>query len=199
MDRKTFFYSIVASIIATVGFLYILQPLTVAAWHLITWASNSVLTSIQDDAILNAALGKRDWLTPWFVCMAACITSSAATWYPMWAVGSRLVRRFHHRLPPTGQIILLLRLRAVLQYRSIARAFLLIAFAIVIDGFAFVAYASFAQRLDAVAPYIEVQAERQLRSRWARMETVSDYRALTADMDQLGAKAGIKLPKVLYR
>jgi predicted PurR-regulated permease PerM len=59
--------------------------------------------------------------------------------------------------------------------------------------------ASFSQRLDALAPYIDAQTEKQFRSRWAMMGTLRDYRAISADMDQLGAKAGITLPKVLYR
>ena len=97
------------------------------------------------------------------------------------------------------------RLRTFLRRLYFAAAIPVFVIAICSTQLAFAAFvdlqlnASFSQRLDALAPYIDDQMEKQLRSEWARMETLEDYRHLTTEMDQLGQKAGIKLPKVLYR
>lgn len=201
MDRKTFLYNVTASVIATIVFLYALQPVSLATWRLITSASNSAFTSMQEKAVLNAALGKRDWVSACFLEWFASAALGLLIGYLIMPLFSRLLdkRVFKEEPPNLSKIRSLVKtcywvfiiIPIVLAYSSSRLAF-----------FAFADLqmnASFSQRLDAIAPYIDVQAEKQLRSRWARMETLSDYRGITADMDQLGAKAGIKLPKVLYR
>ena len=45
--------------------------------------------------------------------------------------------------------------------------------------------ASFCQRMGALAPYIDDQQQKMLRSQWALMETLDDYRTLTTQMDTL--------------
>ena len=74
MNRKIFIYSVVASILATILFSYCLHPASIWVWHLMASTSNSLVAALQDQTVLNAAIGKRDWISPMCLGVAASFT-----------------------------------------------------------------------------------------------------------------------------
>jgi hypothetical protein len=207
MNRKIFIYSVVASIVATIFFSYCLQPASIWVWHISTSTSNYIFTSVQNSAVSNAAIGKRDWIDPMFMWVFACVVWAIATSYITRPIIKRLsaTRLFSKQSDKKKGQSRLTHVRNIFKRLYFASAIPIFVVAICWTQLTFAAYvdlqlnASFSQRLDALGPYIDDQTQKQLRSEWARMETLDDYRHLTTEMDQLGQKAGIKLPTVLYR
>ena len=206
MDRKLFTYSVVAAIIATFVFSYCLEPATVWAWHILASTSNSIFTSMQDSAVKSAALGKRDWIDTLFLCYFNAALLGLATSYIGGPILKHLAKRFLNRHPNGEQKQpKRLRIRPFLKSLYYAAAIPIFILSISSTELSFSAYvdlqmnASFSQRLDALAPFIDDHRQKQLRSEWAMMETLNDYRRVTTEMDQLGQQADIKLPKLLYK
>jgi len=56
---------------------------------------------------------------------------------------------------------------------------------------------SFNQRLNAILPYIDDHTEKIIKSEWALMKSVEDFQKIDNQINTLGTKAKIDLPKNL--
>ncbi|PYJ29535.1 MAG: hypothetical protein DME90_05300 [Verrucomicrobia bacterium] len=63
MGRKVFLVSVTSSIIASVAFAWLLDPVTRWIWHTASDSAWSWFVNLQAAAFRNAALGKREWLS----------------------------------------------------------------------------------------------------------------------------------------
>ena len=210
MDKKQLIYSVLVGILVTLLVSHCIEPLSVFVWRFIASASNDWFTHLQNESVRLAALGKRDWVpAKLFLEFIGFLFAGAiaSVTYPL--IPQRL-----HKI--TDQLILgdmstadkINRdLKFYQRFKRIVFCFgiILLILGITQTRTAFLVYvdiqmnASFGQRIDALAPYLDEQTVKQFRSRWALMKTLPDYRQLTGDMDALGKKAGIDLPVPLYK
>lgn len=195
MDRKIFLYSIIASVFASIGFSWLLEPLTKWIWHAASDTASSWLVELQSAAFVNAALGKRDWVSTIILIFGFVLFVGTQIGFLSVAIfGQRLAA-----LSKSGKIPGWVR-------RSLKASFA-IAFLYTTNHcgrLMFLAYvdlqlnASFSQRLDALGPHIEQLDERRLKSEWALMRSREDYDRINQHIDQLAIAAKVTVPIPLY-
>jgi hypothetical protein len=204
MTRKVFFISVGSSILASIAFAWLLDPITRWVWHATSDNASSWFVHLQNVAFQNAALGKREWLsTVLFICIFGLVAITFFVTPIGMALGftlakfirRRLTDRTRHvigrRIAPAGLIVCSVFLSLVLFY--------------VFGKIAFLAYvdlqlnASFSQRIDALSPYIEPIEERRLKSQWALMNTRQDYERINRRLEELAVAAHIPLPPPLLK
>jgi hypothetical protein len=205
MDRKTFWWSVISSIVAAV-MVTCFSRLAALTWHVVTASSARFFVDLQDTAVSNAALGKRDWVAVILLeVVVTCLALVLSTQVLKSLLRIRTARKTTKALTAAEKAQKLQRLN---KHRKRLLTLLLIttpAFWASLFFCVFMAYldlqlnASFNQRLDAIAPYVDDQTIKHLRAEWATMKTLSDYRQITNEMDTLADQHGAKLPQVLYR
>lgn len=200
MDKRVFWYSVIASVVASIAFSWLLEPMTRGLWNFASDSASSWLTNLQNVAFMNAALGKRDWAT-----VSIFFVFSSLTWAVAFGaiIGMYLSRKLAEN--PDGPIG---RLRkSPWRERIVATTFVLwitlglyqwahMCFMFYVD---LQLNASFSQRLEALGPYIDQIDEKKLRSAWALMKTREDYEKINGQIDALSKRAGVDLPPPLYR
>src|SRR5438034_6277300 len=63
MTRKVFFISVLSSLLASIAFVWLLDPVTRWIWHIASESASSWFVQLQNAAFTNAAIGKREWLS----------------------------------------------------------------------------------------------------------------------------------------
>lgn len=200
MDRRVFIYSVIASLVASLAFYLLLEPVTAWLWNYTSNSAKESLVELQNAAFRNAAIGKRDWVSAVTFIGAGALCSGILTGL---ITGLWILSFFGQRV--TGAVV------STTVRRKLRVGFLSL-FTLFAVGFTyswvkmwFLVYvdlqlnASFSQRLDAVGPYIELIEERRLRSAWALMRSREDYERINARLDEIGRTAAIDLPEPLYK
>ena len=204
MTRKVFFVSVLSGLVASVAFVWLLDPVTRWIWHTASLSASSWFVHLQNAAFKNAALGKREWLSTalfiylFLLWVATLISAPIGIATGLGLRGflrrtraGRVEHVVRHRVMPKALVVSLVGMALLLTY-SLGRL-------------AFLAYvdlqlnASFSQRLDVLAPYVDTLEERRLRSEWALMKTRTDYDRINEHLDQLAAAAKVSLPEPLLK
>ncbi|HFG1845247.1 TPA: hypothetical protein ACGF3Z_003493, partial [Vibrio cholerae] len=63
MSKKVFIWSIVAGLIASILLSYVLEPLSIWFWEVLTESASTWASDLQSYAIKNAAIGTRPWVS----------------------------------------------------------------------------------------------------------------------------------------
>ena len=204
MGRKVFLVSVTSSIIASIAFAWLLDPVTRWIWHTASDSAWSWFVNLQAAAFRNAALGKREWLsTALFIyvfTLVVIVLYTSPIGIGCGVLFGRLLRQkatdrtrqlIRGRVAPLTLVIL-----SILMALSLTYAFGKIAFLAYVD---LQLNASFSQRVDALSPYIDPMEERRLRSQWALMKSRADYEQINRRLDELATGANIQLPEPLLK
>jgi hypothetical protein len=187
ITRRQIFIGIVSSLIATVFFLLILQPLLGLVWRFVL----SNVRLINDIACRGAALENPDRYG--YLLMTAVATGSIAAL----VLSSGIVHIFNS--PPSQMP--LKRSEVFPKWYERTMLFFLV---FSIFSVAFVQYIgflqmalkiSFSQRLTVLTPKISDQERKELQAEWASMRNESDYIHIVDEMEQKAKANGITLPK----
>lgn len=200
MDKRIFWYSVIASVVASIAFSWLLEPISRGLWNIASDSASTWLTNLQNVAFMNAALGKRDWAT-----VAIFFAFSTLLWGVAFGAITGIYLARKRVESPNG---LIARYRKSQWNRRIS----LLALALWVTlglyqwtHMCFMFYvdlqlnSSFSQRLDALGPYIEQIEERRLKSEWALMKDRNDYEKINERMDAFAKRASIQIPPPLYR
>ena len=200
MDKKVFWYSVIASVVASIAFSWLLEPISRGLWNLASDSASSWLMNLQNAAFMNAALGKRDW-----AIVSIFFVFSALAWGVAFGaiIGTYLARK--HKEDPNGPIGRFRRSPWRRRIGAMALALWVTLGLYQWTHMCFMFYvdlqlnASFSQRLDALGPYIDQIDEKKLKSAWALMKTRDDYEKINSWIDGFAKRAGVDLPSPLYR
>jgi len=197
--QRVFALNVVAGLVAAILFSLLLRPVSIVAWQFLTSASGSIFLAIQEKAVQNAALGKRDWIAPLFLVLVAGMGVAALIVLIFLPVLRWLSRR---RMSDKSRADRSRRRTFWFGYWLLAAGavcmtlwFGLIAFFGYVD---LQMNASFSQRVDAISPYTDDDTIKRLRSDWALMKRLDDYRGINSRIDAIAAKANLKIPSPLY-
>lgn len=196
MDRRVFIYSVVSSIVATILFVWFLEPALRAAWGLLSDGSSWLSTSIENRAFASAARGQRDWVSVLLLMMFVNLGGGLIVGLE---VATLVLRRVRDRkessfgFQPIAKVARKLRLWTL-------PVFLFGMFMLIFTPFVDLQLTtSFNQRLAALGPYISDETEEELRSKWALMNTRADFETINELLQREADAAKIELPELLYR
>lgn len=200
VSKSAFRMGILASIVASIIFISLIQPVMTYSWELISSTGNQYLNTFVDKLYKNAALGQRDWIIATFatagVYIPIIITFSKS-------VSNRLFDHIHRsRFDENGEIkegssqTALFKLRLIKIASLVTSAFCatLIASYIYTDMQLNV---SFNQRVAVLTPHITDLEYKQYRAEWASMKSKHDYQQLNNRLQKQADDLGIKLPEPL--
>lgn len=200
MDKRIFWYSVIASIIASIGFSWLLEPISRWLWNVASDSASSWLINLQNVAFMNAALGKRDWAT-----VSIFFVFSSLLWAAAFGAIVGVYLGLKRAESPSSAIA---RFRKSVWRRRIGVAVLVLWITLGLYQWAHMCFmfyvdlqlnASFSQRLDALGPYADLMDEKRLKSAWALMKTRDDYEEINSRLDALASRAGVALPPPLYK
>ncbi|MDZ4404893.1 hypothetical protein [Prosthecobacter sp.] len=195
MDRRAFTINVASSIVASIVFVWLLEPTLKGIWHLLSISGTWIAAWLENRAFISAAKGKREWVS--VLILSYILMGSVTVMF-----GRDLFLTLRRRIPKKA----LTEEEAKRKTRNhrLRSVFNHVAFLICVFIGIFIPFVdlqlttSFYQRLDALAPYLEPQQEKMLRSQWALMKTRPDYENINHELDRLASKAGMNLPDLLY-
>ena len=192
-ERKVFWSSVGASVVASIIVIILIQPLLSSFWTFLSSTGSDYLARLVDQMYKNAALGNRNWVV--------AVSAIVLLYVPfvnviVLAVVRPLLRKMIARRDDdrkSQSIIQAIGALIVLTVLGLSVATPLASF-IYTD---LQLNASFEQRLHALAPHITDQQVKVLKADWALMTSKSDYLKIKDTMDLLASKANVKLPALL--
>jgi hypothetical protein len=183
---------ILASLVATVLFMVLLNPLFKLVWLLMTRSSFGALRWFSDQVYLTAALGETNSVSLVFLFLLTGFSLGL----PAGVIGYTLERR---RQQKAGAIPAPHSRKA----RALVGLIGLCVFAVVLVNFSVLEFArtqlntSFRQRRAVIGPYISEHDDKELGAMWASMRTRTDYDKVNAKLQEYAAKYSVKLPPPL--
>lgn len=185
-------------ILGSAIFAWLIQPISVAVWNVLASSSWSYLQHLQDEAILTAARGKRDWVSVELLLIFVLIVFGTLMFAIMAIYASLWNPKVIKRKPfeATTRTRFFLSVLALLEFGAVLSVGCREMFFAATD---MQLNASFYQRLDALGPYITDQEERQLRSSWALMENRAQYNQINTKLEDFASTAKIRIPEPLYK
>lgn len=200
MSKKVFIWSIIAGLIASILLSYVLEPLSIWVWEMLTGSASNWANELQTSAIMNAAMGTRPWVSAIGFMLMITIASSflfittVAVSFKYYLRSDRTINKKKSN-PPPKKVMLSLCGLAILNTLFLMYIAFRLSFTVYVD---LQMNASFSQRMNAIKPYISQHDYDLLRSNWALMSSRKDYENINEKLSAFGNDAGINLPKVMY-
>jgi hypothetical protein len=211
---------IVSSLIASIVFIIVLEPLLKFLWSFLNKTSYTVYFNYLNSLYSNAALGHRNYVD--FMILTAIIAGIIGL---LFITSNRLlflIKRlkdddelFNEKNPEKRNDIIEKRrnkLKPKIEFMKrkfiLVKYFMFSIFVIAIFSFStslFKIYTdiqlntSFNQRLNALAPFLEDIESKKLVSKWAMMKTKNDYIEINNLMEIVAKKNNIRLPDELIK
>jgi putative flippase GtrA len=191
--------SIVAGIIASILFTFLLKPIIVFGRSFAQQRGLQVYSSLSDRIYSGAALGYRYEVErlslAMFVGLAWGLVFGVVFLFVLNRQGARdfLRQLAHARVGRWAGSLLRVTLVVILLAYTIE--FTLEA------TFVFASTelnASFQQRLNILGPYLSNTEKTTLISKWASMENETDYRQINTQLEEYASANNVKLPRVLW-
>jgi hypothetical protein len=211
--------AIIRSLVASTIFLILLKPIFEFLWTILVKVSNHTYTFYVDTIYQNAALGQRNWID--FIILTFIYAIALAIVLTLMYILDQRIRviRLNEEIRKEGDKEKKERLKDALSKKlsrfeklvKIARCLMKMRIGIYIISILsflslmFTAYTdlqlntSFTQRLNVIAPYITDNELKILRSKWALMESRSDFDVLNDEMELVAKQKNITLPKNLLK
>jgi hypothetical protein len=182
---------VASSIVASIIFIYLLDPLFSLLWRIIHHSAGSARQALIDKLFEQAALGEaRD---PAFVVMLFMIT--IIIFVPLGAIATSALQGLRARDSKGSEEKGHSRLWEALFIVS-AILFLITGIEIMWSHwFQLTVTTSFCQHMKAVSPYISEQEEEALESEWTQMRTEQDYRHLYLKLSRIASTNKVRLPE----
>lgn len=211
---------IISSIIASVIFLILFQPLIQLFWDVLTKVSKNTYSGYLDRVYKNAALGQRNWIDfiTLFMILYAFILylitlslrlrlkltdlKRAAKFKNITTEEEKRTYIGKEKLRTNKRVTFLLKNSKIIS--SFTYLGQIVVIVLIVDTI-FRAYidlqlnASFNQRVTVISPYIDIQQEKILKSQWAQMESRKDYEEVNSLLEELAKNKNVKLPQPLLR
>jgi hypothetical protein len=217
MDKdKSIRKGIIASVIASVIFMIILEPLMKLFWTFLNNTTNHLYTSYLNSIFTNAAIGHRnhiDFITYYFetvlifgvlfisLIKAKSIIRKRTDEERKYNLKSKeeLEQEISNTKHKLSKLIKALR---VLFYSGLVFGFIFMLFML---SSLFKEYANlqlnstFSQRINALAPYIEDKQQKIFISKWALMKSKEDYLEIKLSLENIAKENNVKLPEELIK
>ncbi|MDP2682751.1 MAG: hypothetical protein Q8P28_08110 [Deltaproteobacteria bacterium] len=184
---------IISSVVATILFIYLLDPLLRLITFLLFNVFSSVAQAYTDRLFAQAALLSGPDPSFALLSFLAGISSGILSSFAF-----TLLFFWNRPEPPKKRQLLTRSQRWLLRWGGAAISLLLVGAMILMvfsTMFQLRITTSFTQHLATVAPYITDQDAKVLKSRWTRMRSESDFRALYHDLNQIAEKNELTLPE----
>jgi hypothetical protein len=185
-------------------------------WKAIVKLSSNAYTGYIDIIYSNAVLGKRNWLDLvsivyffiFFYCVVFALTILIRRKLRTIADGKKMANMTDDEritynekksANPRAVTIIENHPKKIIAFTYLSELFFLFAFAqSIFTGFIDLQLnASFSQRCDVIAPYVDEQEEQILRSKWASMKSRKDYENINQYSEGLAKSKNVNLPKPL--
>jgi hypothetical protein len=180
--------AIVAGILASIVFIYFLDPILRGLWSVALFAARRLYSGLLDGVYTHAALGHRDWLLVLLFLMGHGALSGAIVG-AIAGTGIRWLKPEGFKRPRRIVAALVLFVSVWIPLTFIA----VLAFADVQLN------ASFNQRLTVLAPRLSEQERKEFLAMWASMTSRQDYERLNARLEQVATSRSVKLPPPLLK
>lgn len=194
-ERKLFWSSVAASVVASVIVIALIHPLLSSTWNFLSSTGSELLAGFVDRLYRNAALGNRNWVIALFALALLYVPFANVI---VLAVTRPLFRKLFASTGPDGKhrspVVILTTLIATTAFGMVL--------ATVPASYIYADLqlnASFDQRLNALAPHLSDQQIKELKASWAMMTSKADYLKIREKMDVLADQANIKIPDPLLR
>lgn len=194
-ERKIFWWNVVASVVASIVVIALIQPLLTLFWDFLSSTGNGLLNRFVDRLYGNAALGNRNWV---IAALAILLLYLPFTNALVSAVARPLIKKRIQRMEGESKQKTLTALIASVVGLSIVGIIFTTPFAVYIYT-DLQLNASFNQRLQVLSPHLSDQQTKTLLASWASMTSKSDYLKIKAEMDQLAAREKVTLPRPLLQ
>ncbi|WP_421190575.1 hypothetical protein [Aeromonas enteropelogenes] len=195
ISKSTFRTSIIASIVASVIFIALIQPIMTYIWEVISSTSNDYLNALVDKMYKNAALGERDWVVATFATVGVYIpfVLSSSKKLAYW-INEKSDKDKTHKIENAVSITAPWIWWGALFFGVISATF--IASYIYTD---MQLNASFNQRLMVLSPHITEIELKKYKADWASMTSKADYQILNKRLQTQADSLSIKLPLPLIK
>ena len=195
---------IVSSLIATLIFLILLNPILHMLWNFIKSFSINMYSGISDSIYSGAALGQRNWLDfAWLASVVAItggivVTKNVIIWKEIFRL-RRLMQG--EKEEPETPLSLYQTLKKANITLSVAIALgIVVSFFFIFSAFTDLQLnTSFNQRLNAILSYISDQEAKVYKSSWATMKNRQDFEKINQKMEMVAGFNKIKLPENLLK
>lgn len=194
-ERKIFWWNVVASVVASIVVIALIQPLLTLFWDFLSSTGNAMLNRFVDRLYENAALGNRNWVIAAIAILLLYLPFTNAL---VVAVTRPLIKRIVQRKAEESKQKALAVLVTSLVGLSV------IGLIIATPPAAYIytdlqLNASFNQRLLVLTPHLSDKQVKDLLASWASMKSKSDYLKIRHEMDQLASQAKVTLPSPLLQ
>ena len=199
-NKKYFLLSIIASLIASLATIYLIQPIMNILWIVSLRIGTQALEGFTNKLYENAALGERDWLVALF---SIILFIGPTIFIPYTILLHTFFRKFIFRgISENGDKDSI----KIMKSRVIK---IIVVLYLVGTYFGFKAAAavyydiqlntSFKQRLAVLSPQITDVEEKELKANWAKMKSRKDYERINKIMGSLAATHNTELPEPLLK
>lgn len=194
-DRKIFWWNVIASVIASVIVIALIQPMLTWLWEYMSSTGNVMLNKYVDHLYKNAALGNRNWV---IAAIAISLLYIPIANFIL-VIGTRpLFKKLLQRKPGVTKLKIPTAIFVTLVVFSISglipATFLSISIYTDLQ-----LNASFNQRLQVLTPHLSDHQHKTLLASWASMTSKNDYIKIKEEMDQLALQAKTTLPRPLLQ
>ena len=190
--KRTILIGVVSSLIATIVYLYLIDPIIRTFGELVVLTSHYVATGLVDNLYRKCALScppdSAFALLGLFSGLLAGMTFGAL---------SVVLRSYVKSGPaPDDEVTTMKKLRrsALMGLGFLVLLGFLLMFLYWTTWFQLQRLTSFNQHLAILAPFIDNQREEELRSKWALMKGRKDYEAIVVDILSIAEENGVGIP-----
>lgn len=211
---------IISSLIASIVFIIILQPLMNIVWDFLNRTSSNVYTNYLDSLYKNAALGHRNYID--FIILTSVVAALIGLLFLSYSRLSLAIRR----VKTENELSRIKNFEEKKDYINKEKQKMLVKVSFItkwffpfkIFNFCFIFFAlfmfstglfkiyadiqlntSFNQRMNALAPYVNETQTKELFSKWAMMKTKVDFLEIKKLIEEIAEKNNIELPEELMK
>jgi hypothetical protein len=208
---------VIASIIASVFFVFLIQPLLFLSWNFIIFISRFIYIGYTTVIYQNAALGQTNGIIISFIF----IFIAAFTGFVLFDLSAKLIELFKKMnklvsltkgnieiseensekvIDDPISFVKEAKRSLIISFLILILLTILLWFILVIPKYAeYELVTSFHQRITILSPKISDIKYKELKSKWAIMKNRNDYLKINDEMDDIAKQNGIALPKPLLK
>lgn len=194
-ERKIFWWNVVASVVASIIVIALIQPLLTLFWDFLSSTGSALLNRFVDKLYKGAALGNRNWVIA--ILAIALLYVPFTNALVVAAVRPLIKKKLQNKAGDSKT-----RSKTVLLATLVAVSIIGIVLATIPAAFIYTDLqlnSSFNQRLQVLAPHLTDQQVKVLKASWASMTSKSDYLKIKNEMNRLADEAKIALPRPLLQ
>lgn len=183
---------IIASVIASVIVIILIQPLLRLAWSFLSGLGAQFIQNYIDSIYRSAALGHRNYLDVLMMGLLFSFVSGASVGIGISFTRRLLFPRREGKRPSKTRLLALLWLSIVLLH--------IWALLVIIKPYADLQHnTSFQQRLKVLAPKQTETEEEELEAMWASMRSRKHFEEIKARMEAIAQEHALELPPTLLK